>query len=749
LQIFDFYAKQNIFHSKSPTFVEIEQNFKIVVLSEYVKFANDFNFPLKKDAIIEIFKKNAVNGREMKFDGFIKSLEKIAFNLNDGKIKSNLQKIQRIRAIGKDKLDTDDKNQDYSNKKINTQQSNSIDNNDKNIKSNINEVELGKNLAVSSIINIKSKKKLDEENKENKENVTNSNYINNTNSNNNEENNDFNDNNNNDINENFSQLESGNNENNNLNFNKQMNTPLSDNNIKDNNINNNFSKNLNFKNNLNDNNDKSNINTNIDIKKNEYSSNITKSEGEFNNKNEDEITAIRKNIFELKKKTLQELIIDLYEFMEVDDQKKLQKKLKGYINPFNSDKMTRIEDGDIKGIIKFDPVTSENIKKILKDRKEQKIKEQEEKEKLEKLKKEEERKRIHLRNKSSEKNIFYKEKPVQKYAEIQKKHSNIMKEKETKLTWDQIENLNFNHFITNREDDFNPNDLFDGANDSDDENIFDVSNIENKGYDNNTRKASKKSSVSNLLNIQIQSGVNMNMPQNNISNNNLDTLSDDQTPNQNKNQIKNQNNNNYYDKRNSSINNNLRNSNHQKNNSDIYSSNYSNSNNNKGYRSNNNINAYNNNNRYNNSNNNFDNSRNDLSFQDDSSRPSINNNIDKSPKNNANSKKIRNSSNSINNINVSNININNNNNNNQKGKNLNLNLINMNSSTSNNKNPILNNPIQKSGNSPSNNNSKINNNSIINKKLMGNIEKTEQLAREMERNRANKSAKVISKLFLF
>ena len=66
--------------------------------------------------------------------------------------------------------------------------------------------------------------------------------------------------------------------------------------------------------------------------------------------------------------------------MEIDDQKKLQKKLKGYINPFNSNKMTRVEEGQIKGIIKFDPVTSENIKRILKDRKEQKIKEQEEKE---------------------------------------------------------------------------------------------------------------------------------------------------------------------------------------------------------------------------------------------------------------------------------------------------------------------------------------------------------------------------------
>ncbi len=47
------------------------------------------------------------------------------------------------------------------------------------------------------------------------------------------------------------------------------------------------------------------------------------------------------------------------------------------------------------------------------------------------------------------------------YSDLKKKHDIYEKEKSQKLTWDQLENLNFNHFVTNREDDFKPEDILD------------------------------------------------------------------------------------------------------------------------------------------------------------------------------------------------------------------------------------------------------------------------------------------------
>ena len=58
------------------------------------------------------------------------------------------------------------------------------------------------------------------------------------------------------------------------------------------------------------------------------------------------------------------------------------------------------------------------------------------------------------------------------YAEIKKKHVVYEKEKLYKFTWDQLENLDYNHFITNRDDDFRPEDILDIEYDSDDAEAF-------------------------------------------------------------------------------------------------------------------------------------------------------------------------------------------------------------------------------------------------------------------------------------
>jgi hypothetical protein len=72
--IFEFYAKQHQFTSKNATFEEIQEKLNVMILSEYNKFAIEFKIPLKKETVIEIFKKYAKNTKEMHFDEFMVSL---------------------------------------------------------------------------------------------------------------------------------------------------------------------------------------------------------------------------------------------------------------------------------------------------------------------------------------------------------------------------------------------------------------------------------------------------------------------------------------------------------------------------------------------------------------------------------------------------------------------------------------------------------------------------------------------------
>lgn len=58
------------------------------------------------------------------------------------------------------------------------------------------------------------------------------------------------------------------------------------------------------------------------------------------------------------------------------------------------------------------------------------------------------------------------------YSDLKRKHDIYDREKSQKLTWDQLEKLNSNHFVTNREDDFKPEDILDVDYDSDDAKTF-------------------------------------------------------------------------------------------------------------------------------------------------------------------------------------------------------------------------------------------------------------------------------------
>src|SRR5690606_34912134 len=86
----------------------------------------------------------------------------------------------------------------------------------------------------------------------------------------------------------------------------------------------------------------------------------------------------------------------------------------------------------LKKVRKLDPRTAEDIKKILAERKEEKMREKQEKEKMEKQKSLEQRKT----NKVYKHPIIKKEEDnVKKYSTMALSHENYVKEKESKITW--------------------------------------------------------------------------------------------------------------------------------------------------------------------------------------------------------------------------------------------------------------------------------------------------------------------------
>jgi hypothetical protein len=75
----------------APTFDEIAFRQINLDLAEFSKFCIEFEIPITKAKIVELFKKNASNRRDMSYSEFKNSLEKIGQEMNNSK-KENLQK---------------------------------------------------------------------------------------------------------------------------------------------------------------------------------------------------------------------------------------------------------------------------------------------------------------------------------------------------------------------------------------------------------------------------------------------------------------------------------------------------------------------------------------------------------------------------------------------------------------------------------------------------------------------------------
>ena len=90
-EIFNFYSNQHNPMASAPTFDEIAFRQINLDLAEFSKFCIEFEIPITKAKIVELFKKNASNRRDMSYSEFKNSLEKIGQEMNNSK-KENLQK---------------------------------------------------------------------------------------------------------------------------------------------------------------------------------------------------------------------------------------------------------------------------------------------------------------------------------------------------------------------------------------------------------------------------------------------------------------------------------------------------------------------------------------------------------------------------------------------------------------------------------------------------------------------------------
>ena len=90
-EIFYFYANQHFAMAHSPTFDEIAFAKVHMDMAEFSKFCVEFEIKIPKEKIVELFKKNTKNKKDMTFDEFKVCLYKIGNAMNENK-KDNVER---------------------------------------------------------------------------------------------------------------------------------------------------------------------------------------------------------------------------------------------------------------------------------------------------------------------------------------------------------------------------------------------------------------------------------------------------------------------------------------------------------------------------------------------------------------------------------------------------------------------------------------------------------------------------------
>lgn len=103
-EIFYFYSHQHTMVGYKSTFDSIKNKLENLNLGEFCKFCVEFKILLKKEKIVEIFKKSSKNTKDMNYQEFCVALEKIAIECNNEKINGLKRRIFRLENIKKNIL---------------------------------------------------------------------------------------------------------------------------------------------------------------------------------------------------------------------------------------------------------------------------------------------------------------------------------------------------------------------------------------------------------------------------------------------------------------------------------------------------------------------------------------------------------------------------------------------------------------------------------------------------------------------
>ena len=525
LEIFYFYTKQHTFIGKTPTFQEILKSEEHLDLSAFGKFCVEFKILVKPQKISEIFKKTASNGKDLNYALFIKILQKLSVYANEEKKQILMDRIKVNKMKLKESKEKNKNNEENINKEK-----------EENISGNKNEGEIQEE-------DDKYYQKYNIENQQQEENKEKDNKKKNNGKNKN--------------NEKSFDKKTINNINN---FDKKSNKSINNNDKKINKSNNNIEKksnidsqNKNSNENLNSennnkkeeqvNNSQNNNNQNNNMKKNiigtnlkYYKKNKSKSKNKIklqkgnNSKSllmveskeelEEKISKLEEDYDKLNQKTNSQLEEEFYQYLEIDDTNLYRKKMVGYIYPFvNRENDSRFPIQSVARPIKRDPKVQKEMHKILVQRHED-------------LKKEKELKQLKEKNmlfekrqkKFEEENRKIQEKMSLKndYVQLKRNGENYQKEKMNKLTWEQIQNCDYDAFILEQKDTkkkYKKNNLDDiftnkiNQFEGDDGDFLQNFKLK-KGFDETSRNEDDKSTGNNN-----KLKINFNNINNNLSNN--------------------------------------------------------------------------------------------------------------------------------------------------------------------------------------------------------------------------------------
>ena len=426
IEIFSFYCKQHSLLGKTPTIESILKKEKLMNLSEFAKFCKEFKIELK-NGIYEFFIKHSKSPTYMTFEEFKNSLSKLAILENQikkdniknriidskKKLKEINEKIKKRNAKkAKRKVNIINENEKVNNneEKNNEEQSLNQNNNIVQIETKVENITNQENKIEENQPENQGNLEDEENQKENPEAKQEKQQENNT-----------------EINQ----------------ENEEKGRNLEENKNNENQI-------LNQDNNL-------FINNNLQIKNNNI---IEKKEIKndrpilFRTKEDLElaISKLEKDYEILENKTQNEIEEDFFTFLNIDDNTIYRKKMGEYILPFSiRGKDTRNPEKNVKYPIKFNPKNIRDTYDLLMQRAEDVKKEKE----LRKIKE----KDIQF---SQRKKIFYKDlKKLEKdygerikkdnYQQIKRSEDNYIKEKNNKLTWNLIQNCDYQVFLLNED----------------------------------------------------------------------------------------------------------------------------------------------------------------------------------------------------------------------------------------------------------------------------------------------------------